>query len=371
MLEGTERLISADSHVNLDHETVKGHLAPRFHDAYDDAVAEFQARVFGTFAGGGPSAANNSGGAGAANTAMMRDYDHPAHGRPGHRHPHERLKDMDTDGVEAEVLYSEVSAFRFLYLIREGWKESTRAFNDALGAFGAVDPKRLVVSYQIPIHDIDFAVEEVQRVAALGAKSLQLPVYPNELGFPEYFDARYDPLWALIQELELPICCHIGLNTGLDDLARRDPTPQKGVMVPMTAFCTAEAFGMWILGGALERFPRLKLVFVEPGVGWVPWYLDIIDDMNVRQGYRFPAISELPSTYFHRNISLTFIDEPDTIRLLRHKIGVRNIMWSSDYPHPVSSWPRSRELVEEAFRDLPVDERELIVAGNAARVWGL
>jgi uncharacterized protein len=361
------RLISSDSHVNLQHDVVKQHLAAKHHDAYDAAVAEFQSRVFGGGAGG----ANSSGGAGAANQVMMRDYTHPAYGRAGHSDPHERLKDMDTDGVDAEVLYSEVSAFRFLYLIEDGWRESTRAFNDALGAFGAVDPKRLVVSYQIPIHDIDFAVEEVQRVANLGAKSLQLPVFPGELGFPEYFDARYDPLWALIQELDLPICCHIGLNTGLDDLARRDPTPQKGVMVPMVAFFTAEAFGMWILGGVLERFPRLKLVFVEPGVGWVPWYLDIIDDMKVRQGYQFPAITELPSTYFHRNISLTFIDEPDTIQLLRHKIGVRNIMWSSDYPHPVSSWPNSRALVDKMFEDLPSDERELIVSGNAARVWGL
>jgi predicted TIM-barrel fold metal-dependent hydrolase len=302
---------------------------------------------------------------------MMRAYTHPAAGRAGHSDPHERLKDMDADGVDAEVLYCEVSAFRFLYLIKDGWRESTRAFNDALGDFGSVDPKRLVVSHQIPIHDIDFAVEEVSRVAALGARSLQLPVFPNELGFPEYFDSRYDPLWSTIQDLDLPICCHIGLNTQLEDLARRDPTPQRGVMVPMTAFCTAEAFGMWMLSGVLERFPKLKLVFVEPGLGWVAWYLYIIDDMNTRQSYEFPAISELPSFYFHRNIHLTYIDEPDSIQLLRHKIGVRNIMWSSDYPHPVSSWPNSRALVDNQFVGIPDDERELIVSGNAARVWNL
>ena len=75
---------------------------------------------------------------------------------------------------------------------------TTRAFNDCLNDFGSVDPKRLVVSYQIPIHDIDFAVAEVRRVAAAGGKSLQLPVFPGELGFPEYFDERYDPLFAAI-----------------------------------------------------------------------------------------------------------------------------------------------------------------------------
>jgi len=139
----------------------------------------------------------------------------------------------------------------------------------------------------------------------------------------------------------------------------------------LTGLFTAEAFGMWMLSGALVRFPELKLVFVEPGVGWVAWYLYIIDDMATRQQYDFPAISELPSFYFHRNLHLTYIDDPDAIQLLRHRVGVRNIMWSSDYPHPVSSWPRSRELVAGQFDGVPADERELIVAGNATRVWNL
>src|SRR6266540_1850198 len=175
--EAMERLISADSHVTVRHEDVKAKLPVRLHAEYDDAVAKL--------------AQTMRRGAGQANQAMMREYDHPAYGRAGASDPVERLKDMDTDGVEAEVLYCEVSAFRYLYLLENGW---------------------------------------------------------------------------------------------------RDSTPQRGVMVPMTAFCTAEAFGMWILGGVLERFPELKLVFVEPGVGWVAWYLYIIDDMATRQKYQFPAI---------------------------------------------------------------------------------
>jgi predicted TIM-barrel fold metal-dependent hydrolase len=227
------------------------------------------------------------------------------------------------------------------------------------------------VSYQIPIHDIPFAISEVQRVAAAGGKSLQLPVFPSELGLPEYFDSSYDPLWSAIQETGLPICCHIGLNTNLDDLARRDPTPQRGVMVTMTPLSSAEAFGMWILTGTLERFPDLKLVFVEPGVGWVAWYLMIIDDMATRQRYEFPALTELPSYYFHHNIHVTFIEEDYAIRLLRDRIGVTNLMWSTDYPHPVCSWPDSRKISAEQLEGVPADERELILSGNAIRVWNL
>ena len=133
-------------------------------------------------------------------------------------------------------------------------------------------------------------------------------------GCPTTGTARYDPLFAAIQETGLPICCHIGLNTQLDDLARRDPTPQKGIFVPMVALSAAEALGMWVMGGVFERFPRLKVVFVEPGLGWVSWWLYIVDDMMTRQGYEFPAITELPSHYFRQNMYLTFIDEPDAIR---------------------------------------------------------
>jgi predicted TIM-barrel fold metal-dependent hydrolase len=312
----------------------------------------------------GTGAANRAGARqiAASNSAFLRD---------GYWDPVERLKDMDTDGVRTEVLYSEVSAFRYLNDVKQGTSEVVQAFNDALHAFSVTDDERLIVSYQIPIHDIDLAVEEVNRVIALGAKSLQLPVFPNELGELDYFHDRYDPLFSVIQESGLPICCHIGLKTTLEDLAKRDPTPNLGIMVPMTPLMTAEAFGMWIMGGVFEKFPRLKVVFVEPGLTWVAWWLSVVDDMVKRQGYQYPAISELPSEYFHRNIFLTFIDESLGLHRVRDLLGVRNLMWSTDFPHPVTSWPNSRKIVADEFEGIPEGERELLLSGNATRVWNL
>ena len=355
-----ERLLSADSHVKVSHDQIKANLAQRFHQPYDDAVAAFQNRM-----NAGAGSANAKGaqmGVGGRNAAFTR---------PGYFDPVERLKDMDSDGVEAEVIYSEVSAFRYVAYLSEGASEATRAFNDVLAGFAEVDPKRLVVTYQLPIHDIAAAVAEVHRVVDFGAKSLQLPVFPPEFGLADYYDERYEPLFATIQETGLPVCCHIGLNTGLDDLTRRDPTPQKGIMVPMAPLSSAEALGMWIMGGVFERFPDLKTVFVEPGLGWVSWWLQTVDDMVLRQGYDFPAIKELPSFYFHRNVSLTFIEEPDGLQLLRYRLGIKNLLWSTDYPHPVTSWPNSRQVIDEQFATVPADEREAILSGNAARLWNL
>ena len=118
--------------------------------------------------------------------------------------------------------------------------------------------KRLIVSYQIPIHDIDTAVGEVLRVAAAGGKSLQIPVFPTEVGQPDYYHERYYPLWSAVQETGLPICCHTGMNAAYNGLKERDPTPQGAISVPLMALTSAEAMAMWILGGVFERFPKAE-----------------------------------------------------------------------------------------------------------------
>jgi predicted TIM-barrel fold metal-dependent hydrolase len=370
----SDRLISADDHIDLSHARVKSFLDVRFHGAYDDALMTFARSMGASVSTEANQRWREQQGLAvdpSAPSPMIGARHHAASGRPGHTDATARLQDMDVDGVEASSSYCEVSAFRYLYMVKDGWKESTRAFNTALAEFAATDPKRLVVSYQIPIHDVDVAVGEVRSAAGEGCKSLQLPVFPAELGLPDYWDGRYDPLWAAIQDTDLPVCCHIGLNTQLEGLARRDPTPQKGIFVPMVPLSAAEALGMWVLTGILERFPRLKVVFVEPGIGWVSWWLYIVDDMATRQGYEFPGLEQLPSHYFRQNIFLTFIDEPDVLRHAHERLGINNVMWSSDYPHPVSSWPQSQSIAEGLFAEADEHERELVLSGNATRVWNL
>jgi predicted TIM-barrel fold metal-dependent hydrolase len=150
--------------VSVQHDDVKAHLAPRLHDEYDAALMQAYREMLG-----GNAAKANQGG---------NEIRHASWNRPGYAEPHERLRDMDVDGVDIEVLYCEVSAYRYLYLLPTGAAEATRAFNDTLHDFASADPSRLIVTYQVPIHDIDLAVAEIERVAAMGGKSLQLPVFP-------------------------------------------------------------------------------------------------------------------------------------------------------------------------------------------------
>src|ERR1700733_7065769 len=133
-----ERLISLDDHVDLDHERIKGNLASKFHDEYDEAVAGFRKTVMGLVSSEANQRWRAQHGLAPDPTATIGGArKHEATGRAGHTDAAARLKDMDADGVEASVTYCEVSAFRYLYMVKHGWKEATRAFNDTLSDFAS------------------------------------------------------------------------------------------------------------------------------------------------------------------------------------------------------------------------------------------
>ena len=187
-----------------------------------------------------------------------------------------------------------------------------------------------------------------------GARAVHIPTFPSEVGLAEYHDERYDPVWSAISETDMSISQHLGLVQSLFELLRRDPTPQKAIFTSQPAMRLAETLGFWILPGVSPRFPDLKIVLVEPSLGWVPYYLDVSDSMAAGP-YDFPALDDKPSAYFHRQMYLTFVDDPRGLEH-RHELGVDRIMWSTDFPHPATSWPNSQAVVEKNFAGIPDDE---------------
>jgi len=348
------RLISADSHVAVRLEDIRARVPSALHEAFDDAIAA-QARVDEELRGG--------------RKLSLEDWDMEAMRDPGYRDPVARLAAMDRDGVAAEVLYSEVSAFRAFGLVEGDWRPISRAFTDHMTDFAATDPDRLAVSYQVPIIDVAYAVQEVERLAGLGARSVHLPNFPSEIGLPDYHDERYDPLWGVLQETGISISHHLGNRHWLYDVYRRDPTPQCAIFTSLPALALAEVIAWWILTGTLERFPGLQIVFVEPSLHWIPGFLAQLD-RKAEGPYDLPGVRLAPSEYFHRNMACTFMDDEVGLRL-RHLVGLENILWSTDFPHPATTWPNSREIVARQFADVPDDERELITSGNAARIYRL
>jgi predicted TIM-barrel fold metal-dependent hydrolase len=354
-----ERLISADSHVRITADWVRERLPKSSLEAYNEAVTTLEALELEQRGGVRKS---------------LEDFGDLAPGAsdPGYWEPHARLAAMDRDGVYAEVLYSELSAFRQFHLAGDHWKPVARAFNDALSDFAAVDPDRLVVSYQLPIIDIPHAVEEIERLAALGARSVQLPNYPAELGFPDYHEPAYDPLWAAMSETEITISQHLGFKDTQFDIYRRDPTPYKSIFAPFTGLMIVENVSFWLMTGVLERFPKLRIVFVEPSLTQMLNWVRMLDGSWQRGRERiFPGVTKSPMEMFHQQMFMTIIGGDRHSLDQRHDVGVENIMWSTDFPHPASTWPNSREVVNQLFEGVPADERKLIVCDNAARVYGL
>ena len=349
------RLISADSHVAVDLPVIRERVPANLHQAFDDAIAA-QTAIDQELRGG--------------RQMSSADFDMEAYTHPGYKEPHARLEAMDRDGVHAEVLYSEVSAFRSFGLVAGDWKPISRAFTDHLAEFASVDPDRLAVSYQVPVIDVAYAVQEVARLAALGARSVHLPNFPSELGLPDYWDESYDPLWAVLQETGISISHHLGVRNWLFDVFRRDPTPQAAVFTSLPSLALAEVLGLWLLSGTLERFPELQIVFVEPGLYWIPGYLQAMDRRYEGGVYSIPAIHTKPSEIFRRQMAITFMDDAAGLKL-RHDIGIGNILWSTDFPHPATTWPNSEAVIDRQMNGIPADERELMVAGNASRIYNL
>jgi predicted TIM-barrel fold metal-dependent hydrolase len=298
----------------------------------------------------------------------------PAAGRPGESNAVERLKDMDIDGVEAEILYVGAGGASFATLSPEERVEANRAVNSASIEWASVDPKRLMPVYILPINDIKASVREVERVVAENGKAVQVPLIPREQGAPPYWDEYYNPLWEILTETGLPISQHVGASSYLmNGVLPEDPTPFKGILQSLPPIFMSECVADWTVSGVLERWPGLKIVLVEAGIGWIPYFLERLDTMVDNHGWdTFPtkAISEKPSFYWKRNMAATFEQDLAGIRLL-DLLGIENLMWATDYPHPDSTWPRSREVLTEHFKGLSRDDVELIASGNVTRLYNL
>jgi predicted TIM-barrel fold metal-dependent hydrolase len=356
-----EPLISADSHVQFTDDWVKERLSSRMKGVWDEAVRQHLAAETAARGGRPP--------------LQIEDYvDLEAAGDPGHFEPHAKIAAMDRDGVQAEVIFPEVGANKIASAAYMGadWKEGMKGFNQAMADFAAVDPMRLLTAYQMPITDIPFAVSEVERLAQQGARCVQVHPYPAELGLPDFHHPSYDPLWSAISEAGLTVLNHLEIKASMLDIFKRDPSPQRGIYSLMPALGLAETMAFWVLCGTMEKFPKLRVVFVEPGLGWLPWYFQRMDD-RMHLHYKFPGVTQLPTDTFKSQMGATFMYEPEGLKAAYEFFGPEPLYWSTDFPHPATCWPNSQATVKSQFAEagLPDDARRKIVYENAQKLFGL
>src|SRR5215813_2462940 len=364
------RIISADSHFVEPPNMWAERVDKKFRDRAPHTVRGLNGRegeffvcenvqpipVAGFFGAGVPSA------------------DLPAHTKKGMEaapasvwDPAARIKDQDLDGVQAEVIYTSMGMPLYGLDDVELRTACFRAYNDWAVEYCSYDPKRLLPLGLITLEDIAAGVQELERIVKKGMKGAMIWAEPPDER--HYTHTDYDTFWEAAQDLNSPLFLHI--LTGRKDIGVNLLKGDFSLHVATLHHEVERSIALFVLGGVLERFPKLTIVSAENDVAWMAYFMWRMDFAKGRIGALSPTkLSLKPSEYVKRQVYATFINEPIFLDGV-HRYAADNAMWSSDYPHTAAIWPKSQEFVKETFSGLAEADRRKIVHDTAARVYGI
>jgi predicted TIM-barrel fold metal-dependent hydrolase len=289
--------------------------------------------------------------------------------------PKHRLETMDAAGIDAAVLYPTAAGAGGENLARIEHDDlqvaSISAYNDWLLETWAEVSDRFVPLCLAPICSVDAAVAEIRRCVKNGHRGVIYPAVPMELRqAPHINEPAYDPLWSACQNLDVPICFHAGASSAIQIPAYEGYAPElaaafQAITRPASAVSVLVNL---LISKILMRFPRLKFVFAESGLGWGAYLLEYTDfqargDQLPQNGYDL-----MPSELFRRQCYLVGWYERASLRARRH-IGVENILWSSQFPLATSTWPNVKAALARSFDGVDESDRRKILWKNAARLY--
>ncbi len=280
-----------------------------------------------------------------------------------------RGDDQDIDGIAAEFLYP---GYFPMFNLRnvDLLVALQKNYNDWLHDHCADSAGRLFGLAVLPMQDPDAAMEELDRILAMGFRGACIPsTAPAD---HPYYDSIFDPLWAKAAEAELPLSMHVGCFSYVPkekrDGRRRDPIAQYAGSAAMIQDTLIE----FICRGVCERHPTLQLVVAEYNAGWIAHWLDRVDQGWQREvGRKANGPAHLPVHEIWRRQFYATIEDDQPALMTRSILGEDRLMWGSDYPHTDSTWPCSEAVLTEMFADYPVGTREKITRGNVQRLYKL
>jgi len=288
--------------------------------------------------------------------------------RPGGGDPKARLDDMDADGIAAALLFPTTGLFFSGIDDAEIAAVLCRAYNNWLADYCSADNSRLLPIGLLPQADVRGTIAEAQRcVHDLGARGLMLR--PNPVDGRNLDDPSYESLWSAIEALGVPVVVHEGTTMNV---------PQSGDRFDNFAFRHAcshpheQQYAVLSLigGGVLQRHPGLRAVFVESGCGWLPYWLERLDDHMEEWNYTTAHLDLEPTEFFLRQCFVTTEPNERGLPAVIELLGDDIIMWASDYPHPDAIFPGAVTALSERD-DLTDASKDKLLRGNAARCFGL
>lgn len=290
--------------------------------------------------------------------------------RTGGYDPKARLVEMDADLVDAALLYPTP---RISHLVIANPDPAfhlamVQAYNDWLSEYCEHDPSRLGGLMLVPNRGVDDAVREIQRVADRpGIVGCLIGCYPHgDLNL----SAADDPVWNEIAGRGMPLHIHVALvNEYPRDIYAAGVITEGLVMGYLRFRDVPGRMLQFLEGGVFDRFPDLTIVLAEVDAGWVPYVKEQVDNRVLRREHGAAMRNKrLPSSVLEEHFYYTYITDHFALAN-RHAIGVERLMWSSDFPHGGSDWPYSVRTIHADFASVPARERDLILAGNAQRLY--
>ncbi len=382
-------VISSDGHAGPRPEIYREYLDPKYHEQFDiQQKARMEMLAL------------------AGNFLEMRAEsktwaDGKEHGLAGAWDSDRRIEILDADGIAAEILFvdglTEENSPPFggdLGMVPMGadpelqWA-GARAHNRWISEFVAMEPdRRFGLAQVLPFWNLDDAIQEIHWAKEHGLGGILMPhLWMNQT---PYHHPKYEPLWTACEEQGIIIHFHSGAAPmqdyfGADIFGASQDNNDAPVEMPGALGIYVTEVSWWlsrplvymIWSGVFERHPRLKVAITEGSSIWVPELLALMDQRyddhhfsaKLGTGYK-KHLSMKPSDYFRRNVRIGSSCMSRREAELRHEIGVGNIMWGTDYPHPEGTWPYTRKMMVETMHGLPEADIEAMLGGNAAEFYG-
>ena len=362
-------IISADTHAGLPADEYRRYLDPAHHAAFDDYLAVRHAR---------------------RDEMLKMNYEYimgwetdNAQGLRGAFDPEQRDKELDADGVAAEVIFPDADAITGMAgppfgagLLGGEITDPELAFagahahNRFLVELCAHHPERRGGIGLVPItHDVKQAVAEIEWLAEHpGIRGVMIPTMWRD--HPPYNHPQYDPVWAACQAAHLPVHTHSG------EAPQEEYNENIGIYLAEAAWWPVRPMWHLLFSGVFERFPGLKYVVTESGAYWAAdmmwkWdqYMGGGHTTKKLAALLHGKISRLPSDYFGTNLFIGASTMSREELRRRYVIGCDVMMWGTDYPHPEGTWPHTVERLRTDFGSLPVDDTADLLGLTAAACY--
>jgi predicted TIM-barrel fold metal-dependent hydrolase len=284
--------------------------------------------------------------------------------------PVARLEDMDAEGIDQAVLFPSVGLYAWVLDDATAALHIARAYNDWLASYCAAAPDRLFGAAMLPVQDPVAAAVELERAHdELGFVAAF--VRPNPCRGRSLSDRAYDVVWDAAEACAMTVAVHEGSSVILPTLGSDRPFNPLVLHAVSHSFEEMLACAQLIAFGVLERHPALRVVFLESSGGWVPFWLERLDEQAESFGAFCPELRMPPSEYFARQCWISYEIDERTLAALAPFIGEHRIVWGSDYPHHDATFPGAVDTLRKTLEPLAPDVQAMILGTNAAELYRL